>query len=133
MNQSNRGFDVNGNAVLFVFSIATERNEHKKLPDGNYILTWLAVSICDMAPEVVKQEPFHRRADVYYFGVRLWERFTRQTTGTTFVSCILDALGYIYNHKKYFCTVFERYEEAYRMKSDVSAAPLIVNEGKTTH
>ena len=39
-----------------------------------------------MAPEVVKQEPLHRRADFYFFGVRLWERLSHKTTGTTFLS-----------------------------------------------
>ena len=58
---------------------------------------------------------------------------TKTTTGTKSQSWIFDALGYIYYHKKYFRTAFERYEEAHRMKSEVSAAPLIVNEGKTTH
>merc|ERR1712157_603834 len=76
---SNIGFDVNGNAVLFDFGLAKELHENKKMPDGSYILTGLAGTMRYMAPEVVKREPYNLLADVYSFGVLLWELLTLKT------------------------------------------------------
>jgi len=58
-------------------------------------------------------------------------RRTKTTTGMPSLPWILDVLGHIYYRKKDFRTALKWYEEVHRMKSEVGAVPLIVNEGKS--
>eukprot|EP00594_Rhizosolenia_setigera_P019155 CAMPEP_0178978092 /NCGR_PEP_ID=MMETSP0789-20121207/24926_1 /TAXON_ID=3005 /ORGANISM="Rhizosolenia setigera, Strain CCMP 1694" /LENGTH=133 /DNA_ID=CAMNT_0020667711 /DNA_START=568 /DNA_END=969 /DNA_ORIENTATION=- len=41
--------------------------------DGNYTLTGFTGSPCYMAPEVALMKPYNLSADVYSFGIMLWE------------------------------------------------------------
>lgn len=68
------GVNVKGDSVLFDFGLAKELKERDlvKHPDG-YNATGVTGSRRYMAPEVVKSTPYGFKADVFSFGILLWE------------------------------------------------------------
>merc|ERR1711862_514665 len=73
LKPDNVGFDVNGKVILYDFGLATELDMREKLEDGNYKLTGGTGTMRYMAPEVVKFYPYNLSADVFSFGVILWQ------------------------------------------------------------
>uniref|UniRef100_A0A7S2HU02 Protein kinase domain-containing protein n=1 Tax=Helicotheca tamesis TaxID=374047 RepID=A0A7S2HU02_9STRA len=73
LKPDNVGFDLRGNVKLFDFGLAKELQPHQKLSNGSYKLTGQTGSYRYMAPEVANKLPYNLSADVYSFGILLWE------------------------------------------------------------
>lgn len=69
----NIGFDIKGVVKLFDFGLAKELHPENKLANGTFRLTGLTGSMRYMAPEVANRRPYNLSADVYSFGIMLWE------------------------------------------------------------
>merc|ERR1712039_516016 len=69
----NIGFDINGKVILYDFGLAAELDLRDKLEDGNHRLTGGTGTMRYMAPEVCKYNPYNLSADVFSFGVLLWQ------------------------------------------------------------
>jgi len=76
LSPDNVGFDVRGEVKIFDFGLAKELLPSSKLPDGNYKLTGYTGSLRYMAPEVVVCKPYNESADVFSFGILLWQIIT---------------------------------------------------------
>lgn len=63
-------FDVRKDAKLFDFGLATEFDVEKH---GRFELTGDTGTIRYMAPEVALNQPYTEKADVYSFGILLWQ------------------------------------------------------------
>jgi len=73
MKPANIGFDVKDVVKLFDFGLAKELHPEDRFSNGNYKLTGNTGSIRYMAPEVAIKRPYNLSADVYSFGIMLWE------------------------------------------------------------
>ena len=69
----NIGFDIKGVVKLFDFGLAKELHLEDQSKNGNYKLTVATGSLRYMAPEVANKYPYNLSADVYSFGLILWE------------------------------------------------------------
>ncbi|KAL7546459.1 hypothetical protein ACHAWF_009791 [Thalassiosira exigua] len=69
----NVGFDGRGQVKLFDFGLAKEVREEDECANGTYKLTPNTGSIRYMAPENGNRWPYNHLADVYSFGILLWE------------------------------------------------------------
>lgn len=70
----NIGFDVRGDVKLFDFGFAREMLPKDRVVGTNcYNLTALTGSMRYMAPEVALKKPYNEKADVYSFGILLYE------------------------------------------------------------
>mmetsp|Transcript_86180 Transcript_86180/g.239886 ORF Transcript_86180/g.239886 Transcript_86180/m.239886 type:complete len:428 (+) Transcript_86180:146-1429(+) len=72
LKPSNVGFDVRNDPKLFDFGLATEFRP-EELDNGTYKLTGDTGTIRYMAPEVALSHPYTEKADVYSFGILLWQ------------------------------------------------------------
>jgi len=72
LKPDNVGFDVRGDVKLFDFGLATEFRP-EELEKGTYKLTGDAGTVRYMAPEVALCQPYTEKADVYSFGILLWQ------------------------------------------------------------
>lgn len=70
LKPSNVGFTLQGTAKIFDFGLAREILDNDRRMTGNI------GSLRYMAPEVNRREHYHLSADVYSFGVMLWEMCT---------------------------------------------------------
>ena len=61
---------------VFDFGLSTEVNPSRANKDGTYKLTGFTGSPIYMAPEVAKLLPYNFKADVYSFGILLWQIMT---------------------------------------------------------
>mmetsp|Transcript_18256 Transcript_18256/g.25722 ORF Transcript_18256/g.25722 Transcript_18256/m.25722 type:complete len:532 (+) Transcript_18256:258-1853(+) len=73
LKPDNVGFDVNGTLKLFDFGLAKELNPNEGNVDGTYEMSGQTGSRRYMAPEVALNEPYNLGADVYSFGILLWQ------------------------------------------------------------
>jgi serine/threonine protein kinase len=73
LKPENIGFDVRGDVKIFDLGLAKELHDEDKNPDNTYNLTGLTGSLRYMAPEVALHEPYNFTADVYSFGILLWQ------------------------------------------------------------
>lgn len=73
LKPENVGFDMMGTVKLFDFGLARELDPREKMSDGTYKMTGQTGSRMYMAPEVVKGEKYNLSADVYSFGLILWQ------------------------------------------------------------
>lgn len=71
----NIGLDLDGNVKIFDFGVAKELHACGMNEDGLYNLS-LAGTVFYMAPEMLRSEGYNLKADVYSYGVLLWEVFT---------------------------------------------------------
>jgi len=79
LSPDNVGFDVRGEVKIFDFGLAKELLPSLKLSDGTYKLTGYTGSLRYMAPEVVLCKPYNESADVFSFGVLLWQMISCTT------------------------------------------------------
>jgi len=73
LKPDNIGFDSDGMVKLFDFGLVKELKTHRRYTDGTYLLSANTGSRRYMAPEVAKKERYNLSADVYSFGILLWE------------------------------------------------------------
>jgi len=73
LKPGNIGFDSQGKLKLFDFGYATKLLQNDHLPDGTYKMEGGIGTCRYMAPEVARFEPYNELADVYSFGILLWE------------------------------------------------------------
>lgn len=73
LKPDNIGFDSDGTVKLFDFGLVKELKTHRRYADGTYLLSANTGSRRYMAPEVAKKERYNLSADVYSYGILLWE------------------------------------------------------------
>jgi len=73
LKPENVGFDCNGLLKLFDFGLAKELDSRQKNTTGLYEMSGATGSKRYMAPEVSKSEPYYLTADIYSYGILLWE------------------------------------------------------------
>ena len=75
LKPDNVGFDLNGEVKLFDFGLAKELDESLKSEYSSdcYKLTGNTGNQRYIAPEVARSEPYNTKADVYSFGLLLWQ------------------------------------------------------------
>mmetsp|Transcript_9852 Transcript_9852/g.15153 ORF Transcript_9852/g.15153 Transcript_9852/m.15153 type:complete len:381 (+) Transcript_9852:152-1294(+) len=73
LKPENVGFDMTGTVKLFDFGLARELDPREKNSDDTYNMTGQTGSRMYMSPEVVKGEPYNLTADVYSFGLIMWQ------------------------------------------------------------
>jgi len=73
LKPKNIGFDSQGKLKLFDFGYATKLLAIDRLCDGKYKLEGGKGTCRYMAPEVARHESYNELADVYSFGILLWE------------------------------------------------------------
>lgn len=66
-------FDYDGRVKLFDFGLAKELDPKQKTDNGLYKMSGGTGSRRFMAPEVALSEPYALSADLYSFGILLWE------------------------------------------------------------
>lgn len=72
LKPNNIGFDVRNDPKLFDFGLAIEFRRDE-VQAGTYTLTGDTGTLRYMAPEVALFHPYNEKADVYSFGMLLWE------------------------------------------------------------
>lgn len=77
IKSDNIGFDIRGDVKIFDFGLCRALDPKLKLKgkNGLYKLTGLTGSFPYMAPEVALCKPYSTSADVFSFGMLLWEMF----------------------------------------------------------
>jgi len=75
LKPKNIGFCAKGCLKIFDFGLARDLSK-QRLTDGKYNLTGLVGSLQYMAPEVLLKKPYNMSADVYSFGLVLWQIFS---------------------------------------------------------
>jgi len=73
---ANIGFDIRGDIKLFDFGLTKELKPSQREGKDQYQTSGLAGTRRYMAPEVVKVMPYGLSADVYSFGILMWEMLT---------------------------------------------------------
>lgn len=73
LQPDNVGFDATGVLKLFDFGLAKELDTRQKNSTGLYEMSGATGSRRYMAPEVARSEPYHLSADIYSYGILLWE------------------------------------------------------------
>lgn len=74
LKPDNIGFDIRGDVKLFDFGLAKELDPSLKSGISElYELSGNTGSLRYMAPEVARSEPYNLSADVYSFGLLLWQ------------------------------------------------------------
>lgn len=79
IRKENIGFDVRGDIKVFDFGLskslspALKAKNSKGKPVYGYNLTPRTGSIPFMAPEIVEQQPYDEKCDVFSFAILLWE------------------------------------------------------------
>lgn len=73
---ANIGFDIRGDIKIFDFGLAKELKPCDKEGKDQYHTSGLAGTRRYMAPEMAKVMPYGLSADVYSFGILIWEMLT---------------------------------------------------------
>ena len=72
LKPDNIGFDANGHIKLFDFGLSICVNKLQTMQD-TYTMTGYTGSLRYMAPEVANSSPYNEAADVYSYGLILWQ------------------------------------------------------------
>jgi serine/threonine protein kinase len=78
LKPDNVGFDFEGRVKVFDFGLAKEMDPRQLMADGRYQMSGGTGSRRFMAPEVAMSEPYNLSADIYSYGILLWEILTLQ-------------------------------------------------------
>lgn len=78
LKPDNIGFTENGVLKLMDFGLAVCVERHFD-PDGGYVMTGETGSYRYMAPEVMRNEPYNEKVDIYSFGIIMWQVITGLT------------------------------------------------------
>jgi len=73
---ANIGFDIRGDIKIFDFGLAKELKPSEREGEDKYHTDGLAGTRRYMAPEMVQVMPYGLSADVYSFGILMWEMLT---------------------------------------------------------
>jgi len=74
LKPQNIGFDVRGDVKIFDFGLALELFPRQQMDNGLYLLLGGNVGTAVyIAPEVAKNQPYNLSADIYSFGILLWQ------------------------------------------------------------
>jgi len=73
LKPDNLGFDVRDDVKLFDFGLARELEDKDKVGDDVYQMSGNTGSARYMAPEVALSQPYNKTADIYSFGIILWQ------------------------------------------------------------
>lgn len=98
LKPANIAFSEDGTVKLLDFGLA--RILHNGNPKSNevYSMSGETGSLRYMAPEVAKKEPYNHKADVYSFGVILWEMLAGKKSFTGF-RCEEDYFRFVVHHR----------------------------------
>ena len=93
LKTENLAFDHRNALQLFDFGLAKECKPVDLIdaPDG-YKITGLTGTLRVMAPEVIQCLPYGLSADVYSFGILLWEVFSCETAWLRLLKICLAAI-----------------------------------------
>jgi len=84
LKPQNIGFDVRGDVKIFDFGLSLELFESQRIKNGLYRIPGGNVgTVVYMAPEVSRNEPYNLSADVYSFGILLWQICTLKDPSET--------------------------------------------------
>ncbi|GKY97044.1 hypothetical protein MPSEU_000663000 [Mayamaea pseudoterrestris] len=72
LKASNIGFDLNGEVKIFDLGLSRLLPHEKYKTDDGYVMSRVGTK-ATMAPEVRRKQPYDTSADVYSFGIVLWE------------------------------------------------------------
>jgi len=78
LKPENVGFNIRDDIVLFDFGLARETNKAEKVSNTTWKLTGETGSLRYMAPEVADNRPYGHSADIYSFGIMLWQMLTME-------------------------------------------------------
>jgi len=84
LKPANIGFSPDNELKLFDFGFAVVLEPSSRLPNGRYNLEKGKGTCRYMAPEVAKLQPYNELADVYSFGIVLWEVLALEKPYQTF-------------------------------------------------
>lgn len=73
LKPDNVGFRADGTCVLMDFGLATCVYSTRASEDVMYKMSGMTGSLRYMAPEVVLRQPYNEKADVYSYGILLWQ------------------------------------------------------------
>ena len=76
LKPGNIGFDSQGKLKLFDFGYAIKLLQNDHLPDGTYKMEGGIGTCRYMAPEVARYYSYNELADVYSFGILMWQILT---------------------------------------------------------
>ncbi|KAL7524962.1 hypothetical protein ACHAWF_001148, partial [Thalassiosira exigua] len=76
----NIGFEIRGNIKIFDFGLAKELKPCIQDDPGQFTPSGIAGTPGYMAPEVAQILPYGFSADVYSFGILMWEVFALKAT-----------------------------------------------------
>mmetsp|Transcript_5742 Transcript_5742/g.9799 ORF Transcript_5742/g.9799 Transcript_5742/m.9799 type:complete len:447 (-) Transcript_5742:134-1474(-) len=79
LKPENVGFNIRDDIVLFDFGLAREIQDEGKVTDSTWKLTGETGSLRYMAPEVASNKPYGYSADMYSFGIMLWQMLKMET------------------------------------------------------
>jgi len=95
LKPGNIGFASDGDLKLFDFGLARMLENASSYSDRTYAMSGKTGSLRYMAPEVVNNEPYNFKVDVYSFGVIFWEILSGKKSfqGTTEEQFLLSVIA----------------------------------------